>query len=121
MYCKDIRAEEIARNQHLLVPDDKERLLRAPYKKSRDTFEAKYTGKCFCGSVKFELAEDPLGTPSFVCILTKRAISHVVLSDASYCHWYTGILIYWRYLIFHSRHQTVETVSGTLVYAHMTE
>ncbi|KAL5521005.1 hypothetical protein ACEPAG_8927 [Sanghuangporus baumii] len=37
-----------------------------PYVKTREDFIAKYTGSCFCGSVKFEIAEDPV--------------------DASYCH-----------------------------------
>ena len=36
----------------------------APYKKTREEFEAKYTGGCFCGAVRFEVADDPVGVYS---------------------------------------------------------
>ena len=34
---------------------------RAPYVKTRKDFVVKYEGSCFCGSVGFEIASDPLG------------------------------------------------------------
>ncbi|KAL5505064.1 hypothetical protein ACEPAH_7727 [Sanghuangporus vaninii] len=44
-----------------------------PYVKTREDFIAKYTGSCFCGSVKFEIAEDPMratatGEPYFLAV-----------------------------------------------------
>lgn len=50
-----------AEDQHIVIPDDKERLKRAPYARTRKDFQVKYTGKCFCETVQFEIAEDPLG------------------------------------------------------------
>lgn len=73
-----------AEHQHIVIPDDKERLKRAPYARTRKDFKVKYTGKCFCETVQFEIAEDPLGmSNSFICdIKHNRALN----LDASYCH-----------------------------------
>ncbi|KAL5532433.1 hypothetical protein ACEPAF_6003 [Sanghuangporus sanghuang] len=40
-----------------------------PYVKTRKDFRAKYTGSCFCGSVKFEIAEDPMRATATVDIV----------------------------------------------------
>ncbi|TDL19110.1 hypothetical protein BD410DRAFT_900446 [Rickenella mellea] len=56
-------------HQHKVgLKDDLSRLTRPPYSKPdpKDERLAKYKGNCFCGSVEFELFDDPL--------------------DASYCH-----------------------------------
>ena len=55
------RSDDSDPHTHLVVPDDKDRLERAPYAKTRKGFKKKYAGKCFCETVKFEIAEDPLG------------------------------------------------------------
>ncbi|KAH8110149.1 NAD-binding protein [Phellopilus nigrolimitatus] len=52
---------------------------RAPFVKTRDNFEAKYSGKCFCGAVGFDIAEDPL--------------------DASYCHCLHGAPYQWAAIL----------------------
>jgi len=63
--CEDVKDEQY--HQHVVVPDTRERLSRAPYARARgENFVVKYKGKCFCEAVKFEICEDPL--------------------DASYCH-----------------------------------
>lgn len=76
---------------HLIVPDDKDRLTRAPYAEPPAGFKAKFTGKCFCEAVTFEISEEPLGE-SFLsegssCDLGLRADGKGFVADTSYCHW----------------------------------
>lgn len=63
-----------AEHQHIAMPDDKERLKRAPYARTRKDFKGKYTGKCFCETVQFEIAEDPLGMLRFDSLSTRTMI-----------------------------------------------
>ena len=82
------RVDDNDPHTHLVVPDDKSRLQRAPYAKTREDFEVKYTGECFCGTVKFEIAEDPLG--EWFSVKAAVFVAHTCLLpliDASYCHW----------------------------------
>ena len=41
--------------------------LRPPYIRIREDFIAKYKGSCYCGGVRFEVAEEPVGAFQHIC------------------------------------------------------
>ena len=75
---EDNEGTDYETQKHLIVPDEKGRLERAPYLKTRENFQAKYRGKCFCETVRFELAEEPLGS----CVKYLKAISSPMFDES---------------------------------------
>ncbi|EJD07792.1 NAD-binding protein [Fomitiporia mediterranea MF3/22] len=67
-----------------------------PYVKTRENFDSKYVGECFCGQIKFEIANDPV--------------------DACYCHWLHGAPYQWAAIIHKDAVHFTEGIKGLTFY-----